>query len=236
MKKIKNSVLAGIHRRQGIERIRTLENKLLTPSTRFAIPFTYQGKGFFKSIEPRQNLHEIEALYRMICSLAPQTVLEIGTARGGTLYLWAQAATSSATILSIDLPGGEFGGSYPACRIPFYQAFARENQKLHLLRADSHSPDTAERVRSLFGSQPVDFIFIDGDHTYEGVKSDFLQYSPLVRSGGIIAFHDILPRTDLPDIQVDRFWNEIRASYESEEIIGTEGTGRRIGIGIIRVR
>jgi len=40
--------------------------------------------------------------------------------------------------------------------------------------------------------EPLDFLFIDGDHTYEGVKRDFEMYSPLVRNGGIIAFHDIV--------------------------------------------
>jgi predicted O-methyltransferase YrrM len=39
----------------------------------------------------------------------------------------------------------------------------------------------------------VDFLFIDADHSYEGVKKDFEMYSPLVRKGGIIAFHDIIP-------------------------------------------
>ena len=87
----------------------------------------------------------------------------------------------------------------------------------------------------LFDNQPVDFAFIDGDHTYDGVKADFLYYAPLVRSGGLIAFHDILPRTDVPEIQVDRFWGELRDSYETSEIIGPEGSGRRIGIGLLRV-
>lgn len=35
-----------------------------------------------------------------------------------------------------------------------------------------------------------DCVFIDGNHSYEYVKSDYLNYSPLVKSGGIIAFHD----------------------------------------------
>ena len=37
----------------------------------------------------------------------------------------------------------------------------------------------------------VDFLFIDGDHSLEGVKLDDEQYGQLVRSGGIIAFHDV---------------------------------------------
>lgn len=34
------------------------------------------------------------------------------------------------------------------------------------------------------------FLFIDADHSYKGCKADFEAWSPLVRSGGEIAFHD----------------------------------------------
>lgn len=114
--------------------------------------------------------------------------MKIGTARGGTLYLWLQAASSDATIVSVDLPEGEFGGAYPACRVPFYKAFARLKQTLHLLRTDSHLAETLEQVKNLFASESIDFAFIDGDHTYEGVKADFQQYAPLVRPGGWLPF------------------------------------------------
>ncbi len=36
----------------------------------------------------------------------------------------------------------------------------------------------------------IDFLFIDGDHNYEGVKKDWELYSPLLKSGSVIAFHD----------------------------------------------
>ena len=235
IKKLIKDMNIGRHRNAGIEQIRKMELKLISPEARFAIPFVYRGHGYFKRIEPRQNPFEIEELYKRICKLCPQKILEIGTARGGTLYLWLQAASSDATIISVDLPEGEFGGAYPECRVPFYKAFARPEQTLHLLRTDSHLAETLEQVKNLFASENIDFAFIDGDHTYEGVKSDFVSYAPLVRPGGIVAFHDILPRPDLPDIQVDKFWNEIKDQYDSEEFIGTESSGRKIGIGMIRV-
>jgi len=227
--------LAGFHRRQAVRKVRVLEKKLLTPASRFAIPFVYRGTGLFKKIEPRQNIFEIEALFRAVLELSPKRVLEIGTARGGTLYLWSQAASADATIVSLDLPGGAFGGAYPTCRIPFYQSFARPSQHLHLLRTDSHAPATVHQVQSMFSLEPIDFAFIDGDHTYEGVKSDFQLYGPLVRAGGIIALHDICPRPESSDIQVDRFWNEIKTNCQTQEIIAPSGTGRQIGSGIVRV-
>lgn len=221
---------------RGLRRLQEIERKLSSRQARFAVPFVYRGRGYFKTIEPRQNPAEIEDLYRIVCESNPSRVLEIGTARGGTLYLWTQAASDRAVIISVDLPGGEFGGAYPECRIPFYQAFAKPKQSLHLLRCNSHEKNTAKKVNELLGSHPVDFLFIDGDHTYEGVKADFLLYEPMVRQGGLIAFHDILPRADSPDIEVDRFWNEIKNQYETREFIGPKGSGRQIGIGLIRVR
>lgn len=235
MKKLYYRMLKGRHFAQGLSQLRQLEKKLFSREARFAIPFAYRGKGFYKTIEPRQNPLEIEELYRAVCGLAPQRVLEVGTARGGTLYLWAQATIDGATIVSVDLPEGDFGGAYPEEKVPFYQAFARPGQRLHLLRKDSHDPKTVAEVRQLFAASPVDFAFIDGDHTYEGVKADFFDYGPLVRPGGLIAFHDILPRPDMPSIQVDRFWQELKSTHRTRDIIGADASGRKIGIGLLYV-
>ena len=38
----------------------------------------------------------------------------------------------------------------------------------------------------------IDFLFIDGDHRYEGVKGDIETWVPRVRDGGIVAFHDYI--------------------------------------------
>ena len=38
----------------------------------------------------------------------------------------------------------------------------------------------------------IDFLFIDGDHSYEGCKTDFEAWIPKVREGGTVVFHDVL--------------------------------------------
>ena len=38
--------------------------------------------------------------------------------------------------------------------------------------------------------QPLDFIFIDGDHSFEGVLEDYFDWSGMLKVGGVIAFHD----------------------------------------------
>lgn len=52
------------------------------------------------------------------------------------------------------------------------------------------SADAAEKRR--FSSEPhFDFVFLDGDHTYEGVKADINAWWDLVRDGGVLAGHDL---------------------------------------------
>jgi predicted O-methyltransferase YrrM len=36
----------------------------------------------------------------------------------------------------------------------------------------------------------IDFLFIDGDHTFVGLQADWQSWSPLMSLGGIVALHD----------------------------------------------
>jgi hypothetical protein len=136
-------------------------------------------------------------------------------------------------ILNIDLPEGPFGGGYPEWKIPIYQAFAKQNQKLYLLKKDSHQQETLEEVKKNLNGNQLDFLFIDGDHSYEGVKKDFEMYSSLVRKGGIIAFHDIINNDPTRlDIGVPKFWLEVKDRYLFKEIIIDK---INYGIGILKI-
>ena len=89
-------------------------------------------------IKPMQIKEEISELLKILDKIKPKITLEIGTANGGTLFLFSQVATNDATILSIDLPGGKFGGGYPIWKIPLYKSFARKDQKIYLIRGGKY--------------------------------------------------------------------------------------------------
>jgi predicted O-methyltransferase YrrM len=184
-------------------------------------------------IRPLQSRMELEGLLGEVARLSPSTVVEIGTASGGTLFMLTRVASADATIVSIDLPGGAFGGGYPVWRAPIYRSFAKPGQRVHLLRRDSHDPATLEALREVLGGRTVDFLLIDGDHTYEGVKKDFEMYRTLVRPGGMIGFHDIVPHSAESGCEVNRFWYEIRGACDSVEIV--EDWGAQFGgVGLLR--
>lgn len=52
---------------------------------------------------------------------------------------------------------------------------------------------------------PFDFLFIDAGHSVDDVAEDYCDYAPMVRHGGIIAFHDALPRKGYEEVEVWRF-------------------------------
>jgi predicted O-methyltransferase YrrM len=185
-------------------------------------------------IRPFQDRSELTELIRTVSSLKPKTVLEIGTATGGTLYLFACSASPDASIISVDLPCGRFGGGYAFWRMSLYKSFARPGQKIHLIRGDSHSVDIYAKVKAILGREKLDLLFIDGDHTYEGVKKDFDAYSTLVRKGGYIVMHDIAARFSTEGIEVRRFWEEIKPGFRHKEIMSEKNAKAGVfGIGII---
>ena len=194
----------------------------------------YSSWRAFLTVRPIQIKEEISALLSMVAKAGPRTVLEIGTANGGTLFLLSRVSAPSATLVSIDKPNGGFGGGYPKSLIPVFRSFAVNGQKVVLVRGDSHDGATISSTREALDGRQVDFLFIDGDHSYEGVQSDFRIYSPLVRKGGIIALHDIVPGLISHVGEVPRFWAEIRRSYESHEIVKDWGQGGA-GIGLLKL-
>lgn len=195
-----------------------------------AMKTAFDGVG--GTIRPYQNLPEIRQLLDLLVVRKPKRVLEIGTANGGTLFLLCRAADPDAKIVSVDLPGGWFGGGYPKWKTTLYQRFTGANQELHLLRADSHNAQTFASVEGLLGGRMFDFIFIDGDHTYEGVRQDYEQYRKLLAPGGVIGFHDIVPNVTDPDCQVPRFWRELRATEKTSEFVENPAQPGA-GIGIV---
>jgi predicted O-methyltransferase YrrM len=178
------------------------------------------SKGFFK-VKAQQIESEIQALARRVAARKPRTVLEIGTARGGTLLIWAQLARDLVVTCDLNQPG---------YRRQLYARFPPPGGcRVAALAGDSHTPAFRERVIAELGGAPVDFLFIDGDHSLEGVTADYRDYAPLVRPGGLIAFHDIVLHQVTPSSRVRELWLELRRQANAEEIVEDPD---QIGCGI----
>ncbi len=204
-------------------RIRKLREQ---PTVRDWVRFAYRSP-----FAPIQIRSEITTFIDTVAARRPKTMLEIGTAAGGTLLLLTLAAAPDAIIISVDLPGVErFGGSYPLWKREFFPRFVVPSQQLHLLRSDSHALSTLQTVQSILANRQLDLLFIDGDHTYSGVRTDWQMYGPLVAPDGLIAFHDILPQPPESGCEVSAFWLELKERFGHQEIIADGGLAWGIGV------
>lgn len=171
-----------------------------------------------------QNPEELAWMLEYVKSAS--SLLEIGSSFGGTLKSMASVMPVGSRIVSVDLPCD----ATPAFLNPLAtlkdtcRKIGLQGGNVELIVGDSHLPAVVEKVRSL---GPFDFCFIDGDHSYEGVKADWENYGPMAK---VVGFHDI----GGPVEDCERFWRELKAStpYRTAEIISMS-TENRFGIGIV---
>ncbi|NVM35979.1 MAG: class I SAM-dependent methyltransferase [Candidatus Lokiarchaeota archaeon] len=180
----------------------------------------------------QQIKSELNKFSKLLISKKPKTVLEIGTANGGTLFLLSRLSKPNSVIISVDLPESPYMGGIDYKSKIFFKSFAYNHQKIVMIREDSHKLSTLEKVKKLLKSNKVDVLFIDGDHTYNGVKKDFNMYRNLVRKNGIIVFHDIIEITNEDGVEVNKFWSEIKKDNTYIEIV-EDWNQDYGGIGII---
>jgi len=116
----------------------------------------------------------------------PQTVVCIGSYRGfaPVAFALALAENGAGTCFFIDPGIVDRHWHNPASIARLNRNFGLGGRLRHLHRssqqviAEGSLPD------------PIDMLYIDGDHSYAGVKFDFEQFGALVRHGGFILLHD----------------------------------------------
>lgn len=187
-----------------------------------------------------QKQAELTGLLDLLKDRPPKNLLEIGAGKGGMIFALSHIAMDYARMVSVDLPGGDYGGGYSRREQRKIESYALPTQDLQLLRADSHEVGTRDRVAEILDGEALDFLMIDGDHSLEGVQSDWDMYAPLVGSGGVVAFHDVVPHDPVLRCEVYDFWQDIKArESDTLEIIEPDGgdTAKQWGgIGVVFVK
>lgn len=182
-----------------------------------------------------QNLQEFENLLLEFLNLDVNCFIEIGSLYGWTLQHFIHYANEGSTAISIDLPVRKFVGPGD-WRVQkqednyknVWPVWAKQKKcKLYLIPDESQKVETQETVNDILKGRNIDFLFIDGNHTYSGVKMDFEIYSKLVRPGGIIAFHDIGKNEEGG---VYNLWQELKEKHKHKEFLLEKNKEKGIGV------
>jgi predicted O-methyltransferase YrrM len=168
-------------------------------------PGKYNGLGIYSSMKMEQERNSIKELAKRVTEEDPTTILEIGSHKGGSFYLWCRYIDSAEVLISLDL-------RFPGRQKKFFQQFSTEKE-ISTIEGDSQKERTYELVNGHTNNRDIDFLYIDASHKYSDVKYDFERYSRLLGGGGMIGLHDIAhPGTGVP-----QFWEELKNEYETEE-------------------
>ena len=151
----------------------------------------------------QQSKEEISEFVDILLKNNTGTCLEIGLGHyGSTHFLWRQIYKKVITIEKNFERIREFGRNMKK----FYGNWVLSDGRSQFFNGFSNDEKIISDVYNKVSD--VDFLFIDGNHSYESVLCDFLLYYPLVKKGGIIGFHDT--KLSESNVGVPKLISEIR--------------------------
>lgn len=156
----------------------------------------------FRALDGWLTDKEALGLYQMARKLPRNaTVVEIGSWQGKSTYVLSKGLRSGK-VYAID-PFNADAGSDEGSR-EIYASKKGDNNLLEQFRENMQGLGVLKDIVIKQGYsyqfhndfEKIDLLFIDGDHSIEGCKTDFELYAPKVVVGGFIAFHDFYEERD----------------------------------------
>ncbi len=168
--------------------------------------------------------------FELIARLQPAVLVELGTYSGSSFAAFCQAAKASGApthCYGVDLWEGDI----------HMGRFDEELYKEVSGYMESHFPGKATLIRKDFNAAvfdfadgSVDFLHIDGTHTFEAVSNDFNTWLPKLSDRSVVLFHDINVNEEncgpsSRHFGVRRFFDSAKGTYPNFEFEHCFGLG-----------
>ena len=131
----------------------------------------------------QQDPEEYAAFVHFVATHVPPAELsmEIGVASGGQTKFLRDYWQSKKTVI-VDIGQHELFPHWARIKNDVKSDICLE------IIDDSHAPKVREQLLPYAGR--LDFAFVDGDHSYRGLKQDIFLTKELLRPGGVMVLHD----------------------------------------------
>ena len=138
--------------------------------------------------------------------------LEIGTFMGVSAIRIGKAIASDGTLYCLDPYGSE--------KHPNFQIARRGLSRNHVLSKIHFIDGTSETSEKEIPSS-LDFIFVDGDHSWQGIETDWALVRMKLALDGIVCFHDTTHQDDGVWHESMKFFSEVVRNDDQFEVIET---------------
>jgi predicted O-methyltransferase YrrM len=165
-----------------------------------------------------------EQVLALLDQYRPIVCVELGTWKGGSAIPTARVVRAwGGHVTCVDAwemnVGPEwyrtFGGGVSLAECARNVVAAGVNANVRFVQAA-----TVEAAR--YWSEPIDFLYVDADHSYEGCSADLQAWWPHLKVGGLLAGDDY---DDPRQPGVTQAWDELEAQYQQAfERRATPGT------------
>ena len=173
-----------------------------------------------------QVITELDDLIELANEYEPTSYLEIGAREGIALRYFVERVPSITNVTVVDLPGADWGKANSD--IQLRDNLASLPVVSNVLLGDSTDPEIVRQVNE----RRYSIVFIDGDHSYDGVVSDLNNYRAC--ADDLVCLHDINHPPDSRAYGPSRLWNELCAESD-DGLIELIANDSRKGIGVIVV-
>jgi hypothetical protein len=184
----------------------------------------------FSGRNASQNEFELRSFIKLLQDAGVVRYLEVGARHGDTFHEIMTHLPQGSYGVALDLPGGLWGTKSSGDVLQKAAADLRKRgYKIDVVIGNSTTGPVVERIKA---KGPFDAILIDGDHTYPGVKKDWVNYHSLAP---LVALHDIVGTGEKEKIthrpvEVPRFWRELTRKHEN--VFEFIDKGSVMGIGV----
>ncbi len=179
-------------------------------------PAFHMFKFFMGIDEPHTQVTDDELKCLLTYSRRAKVVVELGCYEGRTTV--ALAKSCEGEVFAVDpFLKGRLGFCYGAV-IARHYCKRQRLQNVNFIENFSH--DAAGDFDS-----PIDFLFIDADHSYEAIKQDWNDWFPKVKAGGFIALHDSRVAPNSPDyLGSMKFYDEDLQTVDTVKEVAAVGS------------
>jgi len=134
----------------------------------------------------QMDFDEASYLFRAVRQFQPRQIVEIGRWLGGSTVLISTAKSRDAVFTSLDIK------MFDDKKLPFVREHAEDSNVQQFLNriGDTNTHMLVADSRKYVPDSKIDFLFLDGDHSYEGIKADYDHWVQFLNPGAHLLFHD----------------------------------------------